>query len=72
MSMINIPVFLASLLLGLLYIFISSPTPKQIIVYPTHDNEELFQFKDKISNCFQLKQNIVKCSNDAEEIPIQI
>lgn len=72
MSIINIPVFLVSLLFGILYIFISDPTPKQIIVYPTHDNEEMFQFKDKIDNCFQLKQNIVKCSNDAEVIPIQI
>lgn len=72
MSIINIPVFLISLLFGLLYIFISDPKPKQIIVYPTRDNENLFQFKDKIDNCFQLKQNIVKCSNDAEVIPIQI
>ncbi len=50
----------------------SDAKPKQIIVYPTPDNEKLFQFRDKIDNCFQLKQNMVKCSNDAEVIPIQI
>jgi hypothetical protein len=72
MSIINIPVFLASLLFGLLYIFISDPTRKEIIVYQTPDNEGVFQFKDNIGNCFHLKQNIVKCSNDAEVIPIQI
>ena len=51
---------------------ITDPDPKEITVYPTNDNKHLFQFRDKADNCFQLKQTIVKCSNDAEEIPIQI
>lgn len=72
MSFINLPVFLASLIFGLFYVYISDPTKKSIVVYPTHDNESLFQFRDKTQNCFQLKQNIVKCSNDVEIIPIQI
>lgn len=72
MSFINIPVFLVSLIFGLFYMYISSPTKKSITVYPTQDNISLFQFRDKTQNCFQLKQNIVKCSNDAEHIPIQI
>lgn len=72
MTIINIPVFLASLIFGLFYMYISNPEKKFITVYPTHDNESLFQFRDKTQNCFQLKQNIVKCSNDAELIPIQI
>lgn len=72
MGIINIPVFIISLLFGLLYVYMSEAKPKQIIVYPTPDNEKLFQFRDKIDNCFQLKQNMVKCSNDSEVIPIQI
>jgi hypothetical protein len=72
MFWINFRVFIISFLIGICYIFITSPDPKQITVYPTNDNKHLFQFRDKTDNCFQLKQTIVKCSNDTEEIPIQI
>lgn len=72
MFWINFRVFIISFLIGLFCIFITTPDPKQITVYPTTDNEHLFQFRDKANNCFQLKQTVVKCSNDIEEIPIQI
>ena len=72
MSVINIPVFIFILLFGLLYVYMTEPKLKQVVVYPTPDNESKFQFRDKIDNCFQLKQNTVKCSNDVEVIPIQI
>ncbi|MDC1320989.1 hypothetical protein N8261_03420 [Flavobacteriaceae bacterium] len=72
LSAINIPVFLFSLIFGLLYMYFVAPKNKEIIVYPTDDNRELFQFRDKINNCFQLEQSIIKCSNDVEVIPIQI
>ena len=72
MGIINIPVFIISLLFGLFYVYMSDPKPKQIVVYPSPDHQNLFQFRDKTDNCFQLKQNMIKCSNDAEVIPIQI
>jgi hypothetical protein len=72
MKLINFKVFILSFLLGVLGIYLSTPTPKKITVYPTDDNTHLFQFSDNVNNCFQLKQNIVKCSKDSEEIPIQI
>jgi len=52
--------------------FYIAPTKKEITVYPTDDNKNLFQFKDKVSNCFQLQPSFIKCSKDVEEIPIQI
>ena len=72
MKLINLPAFIISFLLGILYVYFTSPPQQDIIVYPTDDNKHLFQFRDKNHNCFQLKQNIVTCSNDIEEIPIQI
>jgi hypothetical protein len=72
MNLLNFKVFITSFLVGILCIYLSSPSPKKIIVYPTDDNNHLFQFRDKVDNCFQLKQNIVKCSNQVEEIPIQL
>ena len=72
MNLINLPAFIISFLLGILYVYFTSPPQQDIVVYPTDDNKHLFQFRDKINNCFQLKQNIIKCSNDVEEIPIQL
>jgi hypothetical protein len=72
MSVINVPIFVISLLFGLLYVYMTDPIRKQIVVYPTPDNESQFQFRDKINNCFHLKQNMVNCSSDVEVIPIQI
>lgn len=72
MFLIHFRVFLLSFLFGLMCVYITSPPPKEITVYPTGDNTHLFQFRDKVDNCFQLKQNIVKCSNNAEEIPLQV
>ena len=69
---INIPAFLLALVIGIAIIQFTAPDTKSIILYPTEDNIDLFQFRDKTSNCFQLNQTIVKCSNDAEDIPIQI
>jgi hypothetical protein len=54
------------------YIYFTTPTLNKIIVYPTNDNRHLFQFRDKVNNYFQLIQNEVECSNQFEEIPIQI
>jgi hypothetical protein len=71
-STINVPVFLFSLIFGLLYMYFIAQDNKEIIVYPTEDNEDLFQFRDKVDNCFKLRQSIVKCSNDVDIIPPQI
>lgn len=71
-TFINVPVFIISLFIGILLIYWTAPDNKIVIVYPTDDNKHLFQFRDNISNCFQLNQKIVKCANDVEEIPIQI
>lgn len=71
-SFLNVPVFFFSFLFGLIYMFYIAPTKKAITVYPTDDNKNLFQFKDKVSNCFQLQPSFIKCSKDVEEIPIQI
>lgn len=72
MRLINLPVLIISFLFGIIYIYYTNPDQEDIKVYTTDDNKHLFQFNDKINNCFNLKQRIVKCSNDVEEIPIQI
>jgi len=72
MRLINLPVLIISFLFGIIYIYYTNPDQEDIKVYTTDDNKHLFQFNDKINNCFNLKQNVIKCSNDIEEIPIQL
>ena len=72
MRLINLPALILSFLIGILYIYYIDSDQQDIKVYTTDDNKHLFQFNDKINNCFNLKQNVIKCSNDIEEIPIQL
>ena len=69
---INIPVFFITLIIGLFFVYISAPPLKTIIVYPTKDNKHLFQFRDKVNNCFHLEEKVKPCNSKAEIIPIQI
>jgi len=50
------------------------PDKKTITVYPSPDNVQYIQYKDKADNCFQFKQTRVSCPKDENEIaktPIQ-
>ena len=74
MKFISIPIFIVSLAIGLFLVYVSTPSPRIIYVYPTPDNTNLFQYKDKAENCFGFDSEEVKCpSNDTEitKIPIQ-
>ena len=71
---ISIKVFIASLCLGLLFAYLSSPTPTIIEVYPTPDNIDRVEYIDKANNCFKFNATEVKCPSDRrsiKSIPIQ-
>ena len=61
---INIPVFLISFTIGLLYIYVSEEYKKTIIMYPTPDNIKDNQYKDKSDHCFTYNLKEVKCPLD--------
>jgi len=58
---VNIPVFLASFAFGMFAIYITTDKDRKIFVYPTPDNSELIQYKDKTGTCFRVKQSDAKC-----------
>jgi len=71
---ISFKVFLVSLSIGLLFTYLSTPTPTIIHVYPTPDNASDIQYIDKANNCFKFDVNEVKCPSDKsliKSIPIQ-
>jgi hypothetical protein len=71
---VNMYVFLVSLAIGLFFVYIFDAENKQIIVYPTQENVELLQFRDRAGNCFAAKTERVVCpanKGDISQIPMQ-
>jgi hypothetical protein len=72
---IDIKIFLLSLAFGLFSVYISMPDLRLIYVYPTPENIEVLQYKDRTNTCYSIKQTEVDCptnSNEIADIPIQI
>ena len=71
---INVPIFLVSLALGIFFIYITMPDMRKIYVYPTPENIDILQYRDKTYSCFHFKQKEVTCPNnekDISKIPVQ-
>jgi len=71
---INFPVFLVSLAIGILFVYLFQPELNVIYVYPTPDNQNKILYKDKTDNCFKFNANEVECPDDKniiKNIPIQ-
>ena len=71
---INFPVFLVSLAIGILFVYLFKPELNVIYVYPTPDNQNKILYKDKTDNCFKFNAEEVECPDDKSKIkniPIQ-
>jgi len=71
---VKLNVFIISLAFGLFAVYITMPDTRKIYVYPTPENIDVLQYKDKTDTCFKFKQNEVDCpKNDSEisQIPVQ-
>lgn len=71
---ISMRIFLISLAIGLLFVYLSNPEPTLIYVYPTPDNVDKITYKDKASNCFKFNANEVTCPKNKDmikTIPLQ-
>tara|TARA_B100000073_G_C23597327_1_gene518918 strand:- start:528 stop:755 length:228 start_codon:yes stop_codon:yes gene_type:complete len=74
MKYINVKVFLISLFVGLFLNYITLTPPKVIVIYPTQDNFNKIQLKDKTDTCFNIKSQEVLCSDhkdDIQKVPYQ-
>jgi len=71
---INIPVFILSLAFGIFAVYVTIPENRKILVYPTHENAQILQYRDKTGTCFSVKETEVKCPenpNDISKVPAQ-
>jgi hypothetical protein len=71
---VNIPVFLISFAFGVFAVYVTLPDVKKIMVYPTPENIDYIQYKDKANNCFRFRESKVKCPIQEKmisEVPVQ-
>tara|TARA_B100000214_G_C23538998_1_gene433077 strand:- start:184 stop:420 length:237 start_codon:yes stop_codon:yes gene_type:complete len=72
-KIINVKVFLISLFIGLVFIYLND-NKKKINVYPTPSNIGKVEYKDVADNCFEYEMQEVTCPSKKESInhiPIQ-
>ena len=65
---IKIPVFIFSLAIGLLFVYMFNPEKRKIFVYPSPENVNNVQYKDSTGACFEFKQTKTKCPESDSEI----
>ena len=58
---IYISVFLGSFAFGMFAMYITNEENRKIYVYPTPENIEHIQYKDKTGTCFKAEQSEVSC-----------
>lgn len=69
------PIFLIAFAIGMLYIYVSNPTPKVILKFPSPYNAGKVVYKDNADECFVYDAQKVKCplnENIIRKQPIQI
>ena len=67
-SFFNGKSFIISLAVGLFFVYITTPDPEIIYVYPNPDNENKLTYKDRADNCFHFTSEEVECPSDITKI----
>ena len=68
MKYLNVPLFLAALSLGLMFVYLYEPEYKNISVYPTPENVDKVLFQDKSETCHKFTAKATKCPSDKSQI----
>lgn len=66
--MISLPIFIISLAIGIFLVYITNPPQDVIYVYPTPENVQKVQYKDKLNSCFQYDMKEVQCPSNTDDI----
>ena len=71
---ISLPIFIISLSIGLLAVYILGEDRKVVYVYPTPENQETTKYRDLSGGCFKYKLTPVDCKDakNVVTVPIQL
>jgi hypothetical protein len=68
---INTYVFLISLAMGLLLVYMFQSKKRTIVVYPHPDNSAMLQYKDHADTCFEAIPEEVECTGGERDYSFQ-
>jgi hypothetical protein len=74
-SFINLPIFFISFFIGVLFVYLTVDDTHNIKIFPSPENMDIIQYRDKSGKCFQSYFNEIKCPIDETlitKIPEQI
>ena len=58
---VDTKIFLISLAIGILMVYLWGPTQSIVIVHPTPENHDKVQYEDLAGNCYNYSPSEVKC-----------
>jgi hypothetical protein len=58
---LHVPLFIASLIAGFLFLYFHQNDHRTIIIYPSPDNHKDVQYKDPSNTFFEFKQTETEC-----------
>ena len=68
MKLFSLPVFLISFSIGMLIVYLTSPPPREIMVYPTPENVGDLLYRDNANQCYRFMPKEVACPKDKAEV----
>jgi hypothetical protein len=69
---VNLWVFLATLVLGLIVVWFNTPAPQVIMKYPTPDNTDSVIYRDEAGVCYRYRAIPVPCNSGSPPISIPL
>jgi hypothetical protein len=69
---INLPVFFFSVAIGIFVVCMTDPFQRKVYLYPSPDNIDILQYKDKTGACFVYEQTAVDCPAKTTKIKAQV
>lgn len=66
----NVLSFFVAFMLGIFYVYISSPKPRIIVKYPTPYNADKLLYQNDSGECFKFNIKEVECDKNAIPQPI--
>lgn len=67
---ISFKIFIASFLIGLLFLYLMGPDRKKVYVYPSPETINKAIFQDNTKRCFLYKEENVECPMNKKDISI--
>jgi hypothetical protein len=63
-------VFLCSLCIGLIYVYLTRPEQTVIKIYPNPFNVDTVVYTDNLGNCYKYRMRETACPQDSKQIKI--